>query len=262
MRLVITISQKAANDPGCAEELARTLTLLVDDGHSVAIVLGQTCSPDDSICECGWNSNEAGQRSPARGTGHRTCEIMALAAAGRRLVVAMAKVGLTGIIFCASDAGLTSTRKHYKDANHSIATIAVAHSNSRWLEIVTSNKGIPIICNLYACECEKGQLIEHNMMAAHCALAWKASVLVYLVEDDGIRAANGEIIRWLDIQSGEVLTNNGATTTETKDCLIASTTAIKGGVGRVRLLPLSEMKSLASFFVEAVGHGTDVVLSR
>jgi acetylglutamate kinase len=85
---------------------------------------------------------------------------------------------------------------------------------------------------------------------------------VYLVEDDGIRAANGETIRWLDIQSSELLTKNGALTTETKDRLIASTTAIKRGVARVRLLPLSEINSLASFYFEAVVHGTDVVLSR
>jgi acetylglutamate kinase len=174
----------------------------------------------------------------------------------------MAKVGLTGIVFCASDAGLTRARKIYKDANHAIATIEIANSTSRWLEIITNNKGIPIICNLYVCECEKGLLIEPNMLAARCALGWQASLLVYLIEDDGIPAANGEIIRWLDIQSSGLLTKNGALTTETKDRLIASTTAIKEGVARVRLLPLSEINSLASFYFEAVAYGTEVVLSR
>jgi acetylglutamate kinase len=262
MRLMITIPQKAANDPGWAEKLARTLAVLVDDGHSVAVVLGQTCSLDGSICECSCNSNEIGRRSAARAESPTTSEITTLSATGRRLVVAMAKVGLTGIVFCASDGGLTRARKIYKDANHAIATIEIANSTSRWLEIVTNNKGIPIICNLYVCECGKGLLIEPNMLAAHCALGWKASLLVYLVEDDGIRAANGETIRWLDIQSSELLTKNGALTTETKDRLIASTTAIKRGVARVRLLPLSEINSLASFYFEAVVHGTEVVLSR
>lgn len=257
---MITIPQKAVNDPAWAAKLARTLAVLVDDGHSVAVVLGQTYSLDDSICECSCNSNGTGRRSAARAESLTTSEITTLSATGRRLVVAMAKVGLTGIVFCASDAGLTRARKIYKDANH--ATIEIANSTSRWLEIVTNHKGIPIICNLYVCECEKGLLIEPNMLAARCALGWEASLLVYLVEDAGIPAANGETIRWLDIQSSEMLTRNGALTSETKDRLIASTTAIKRGVARVRLLPLSAINSLSSFYFEAVVHGTEVVLSR
>ena len=261
MRLVISIPQLAADDCCYAQRLARSVLSLHSDGHSVVILVGQECSPGTSICECGWKTNGSTACSSGA-TLHASSGIMALAVTARRLVTFMARVGLPGIVFCASDAGLTRVRKRYVGTSREFPTLEVVNASSRWLDIVSSNKGVPIVSNLYFCECEKVLLVEPNMIAAYCAQDWKASLLIYLTEENGIRAANGDTIRWLDVRSSELLVRNGCLSPTNQDRLRASAVAIQGGVGRVRLLPLSEINTLASFYFQAVTHGTEIVANR
>jgi len=95
-------------------------------------------------------------------------------------------------------------------------------------------------------------------MAAVCAADWKADALIYLTEEDGVPGAQGGILRWFDVES-----NNGlqaeTLSHDMRARLQASALALRHGVRRVKILPMSNVDSLSLFYFSPIEHGTEVI---
>jgi len=175
----------------------------------------------------------------------------------RALVALLGEAGVTGIGLHATDARLVQLRKQCFGNAATAVRVEAAHLDSCWLEIICSNKGVPVLSNLAFWSGEERHLIDADRMAAVCAANWKADALIYLTEENGVPNAHGDVLRWLDIGSA-----NGwhAMLSDGMRALVeACAMALKGGVHRVRILPLSNVDCLSLFYFTSIAYGTEVV---
>src|SRR5258707_225905 len=162
-----------------------------------------------------------------------------------------------GIGLRATDAGLIQLRKQHLANSASAVRVEAARLDSRWLEIICTNRGVPVVSNLACSVNGDDYLIDPDQMVAVCAADWNADALIYITEEDGVPGAQGGILRWFDIDS-----NNGLPATlsdEMRARLEACAMALKHGVRRVRILPFSNVDCLSSFYFSSIKYGTEVI---
>jgi acetylglutamate kinase len=95
-------------------------------------------------------------------------------------------------------------------------------------------------------------------MAAACAVACRASALIFLTDVAGVKGADGSVIRWLNLGQVNELVATSIVSGGMLPKLEACRHALNRGVGRVRIFPASEAEALAQFYFEKSGAGTEV----
>ena len=98
-------------------------------------------------------------------------------------------------------------------------------------------------------------------MAAACAIGWQANALIFLTGGKGIHDKDGKIIRWLEAEQINLLVTSSIVADKVLPKLVACHDALKQGVHRVRIFPVSHIQSLPSFFMERLDCGTEIIIS-
>ena len=101
--------------------------------------------------------------------------------------------------------------------------------------------------------------VNADQMASACAVACGAHALIYLTDVSGVKAADGSVIRWLDVKAIPRMVEQATVSGGMLPKLEACTKALKKGVSRVRILPASEADVLSGFFTHPIASGTEVV---
>lgn len=228
-----------------AARFARAIASLFHDAHLVVVVHGRRREG------AGVDLSESGNAPP-----NVAAEIAEVENDNRNLVAALGRAGIPALGLCPGDGGMCAVRKCHPICS---CGVELASVNSRWIQIICANNGVPVISNVALASWGEHYLLDSDKLAADCAKAWHADALIYLTNVDGVRNADGSTIRWLDISHFDVLRAKAEITHDMLGKLTACRGAIESGVGRVRILPLSHLDNLPLVFSSRIDVGTEVI---
>jgi len=149
--------------------------------------------------------------------------VSALVAAGARAV------GLSGIDACLAEA------EQFDPALGAVGR--VVSSDPDILNLLTDNGYVPVV----ACVAgdRRGHIYNVNadQMAAACAAAYRAEILLFLTDVPGVKGAGDEVIPELSVPECERLIEQGIATGGMQAKLNAASDAVRRGVGQVLICP-------------------------
>ena len=102
--------------------------------------------------------------------------------------------------------------------------------------------------------------VNADEMAASCAAACHANTLIFLTDVPGVRDASGSVMPWLSTKQAAELEASSIISGGMLPKLHACGLALKQGVGRVRILPATEVEVLPQFYMTKLSCGTEVTL--
>jgi acetylglutamate kinase len=252
MKLVLKVGGIAEHNSEYGQTFARAVADLMRDGHLLTVVHGQ----GRRVQPCQANTN--GTAGNCRHSDVAECAAFAAVERENRVLVSLlAEATVLGIGLRATDAGLVQLRKQHA-GNGAGTRVEAARLHSRWLEIICSNKGVPVLSNLCCWVGGADHLIDPDQMAAVCAVDWNADALIYITEENGVPGAEGGILRWFDINSSDD-SQVAMLSDQMRAHLEACAMALRHGVRRVRILPLSNVDCLSSFYFSSIKYGTEVI---
>lgn len=262
MKLIINITSQMVNDPCSVRKFARGVASLVHDEHRVTIIHGGHGTSKISLTQ--WKH---GSENPEP---HNCCpapemlpagSLFALTAENRLLVSSLSEAGINSFGFSASDGGICHLRKKYCARNQGCFTVETGRVDARWIDIICTHGGVPVLSNLVHTPWREHYLIDADLMASAFASGWPADALIYFMDGDGIPDLNGSVIRWLEVNDIELLEKQVVLTDDMARKLVGCRIALKQGARRVRILPASSVDSLAMLFLLRIPSGTEVVVT-
>jgi acetylglutamate kinase len=137
----------------------------------------------------------------------------------------------------------------------------IAASDPRWIEAIWQLQGVPVISSMALGFDGEYYNINADEMAAACATACRADALVFLTDVPGVRAANGEVMRWLSIDQIAEMAKSAVISGGMLPKLSACREALLHGVKRVRILPAEAAKALPDLCTSRVAEGTEVMVA-
>lgn len=262
MKLIINITSQIVNDPSSLRNFAQGVASLVRDEHRVTIIHGghEPLKVLLTQLKPGFENPESHNGCPVSKMSYAGL-LFALAAEARILVSALSEAGISSFGFSGSDGGICQLRKRYCAGNQGCFTVEAGRVDARWIDIICTNGGVPILSNLVHTPWREHYLIDSDLMAAAFASGWPADALVYFMDSAGIPDLNGSIIRWLEVNDIEILEKQVLLTADMGRKLVGCRAALKQGVPRVRLLPASAVDSLAMLFFAPIPLGTEVFVA-
>lgn len=260
MKFVIKLGGAGLENPVTLRSTTQAIVDLVRDGHQVALVHGGGAALTRTMKQLGKQSEfVAGLRITDAET--RDAALMVLAGRlNKELVAAIGKHGQTAVGLSGGDGLLFRARK--KRTAHDLGFVGeIAASDPRWLLAVWQMGAVPVISSLALGFDGEYYNINADEMAAACATACHADVLVFLTDVPGVRGADGEVMRWLTIKQIPELTRAAIVSGGMLPKLSACREALLGGVQRVRILPANAASQLPDICSARTPEGTEVMVA-
>jgi acetylglutamate kinase len=254
MKLVLKVAGIAGHNSEYGHRFARAVADLLRDGHLLTVVHGQ----GHRVQPCQSNANGNGSGNCRDSDVAECAAFTAIERENRVLVSLLGEATVLGIGLRATDAGLVQLRKQYPGNGATGTRVEAARLHSRWLDIICGNKGVPVLSNLCCWVGGEDHLIDPDQMAAVCAADWNADALIYITEENGVPGVDGGILRWFDINASDD-SQAALLSDEMRAHLDACAIALRHGVRRVRILPLSNVDCLSSFYFSSIKYGTEVI---
>jgi acetylglutamate kinase len=256
MKLFVDLGNCRLDEDQLFCRFANTAAELLADGHRLVVLHGGTnLSTERTMDLCADSGNS---RHKATVDSRNLASLILSGKINRQLVVSLARVRIASFGLCAADGNIIRARVTTDRARYN--TLDVAEVNPFWLEMLSSNGGVPVMTNIALGPDGRYAFIKRERMASACAIAWNADALVFLTRALGVRTLDGSVLRWL--KSSEI---NTATEDEGLDGmrskLDSCLEALKCGVRRARVFPISEIEKLPLFYVSRIDAGTEVLLS-
>lgn len=145
-------------------------------------------------------------------------------------------VGLSGI-----DSGLTEAERLSEDLG---AVGKPVRTNPRLLRLLTENAYIPVVACVAGDKQGNIYNVNADQMAVACAAGFQADRLVFLTDVDGVRGADGQILRTLTPAACEHLIKDGVATGGMQAKLNAAIDALRSGIQQVVIAPGAEPGAL------------------
>jgi acetylglutamate kinase len=255
--MVIVIPGAVIRNSGCLQKFVEAVAQFVQDGHWITVVQGDE---GEAVGRSNWSQFHASGSNSQAGNGTNgasTSMFDKVANTGRLLAAHLAILKVCGLAMVASDADLCRLRKRPgKESRNSGAEICSV--NTRWLDIICSHKGVPVISNIALSAWGESYSLDLNHLAAKCAIHWNADSLTYLTDEAGVTDHQGDVIRWFDVRDVERL-SAGCQAQDMVARLKTCKEALEGGVHRVRMMPVSAVEHLSSFYSAKIDYGTEVI---
>ncbi len=261
MRLVVKIGGAAMEDKHLLGRCARALRELAQQGHSVAVVHGGGALLTRTLTQMGKPSRFVnGLRVTDAAT--RDVALMVLAGSMNKLLVAaLAGAGQPAIGICGGDGGAFRARKK-QNAGADLGYVGeVSAVEARWLETIWNAGAVPVISSLALGADGEYYNINADQMAAACAVGCGANALIFITDVEGVKDADGAVIRWLDLKQVPEMVRAAVIGGGMLPKLEACRQALRGGVARVRVLPAAQAESLPLFYTRRLDFGTEVMVA-
>src|SRR5208337_2578138 len=206
----------------------------------------------------------------------RDVALMVLAGiVNKSLVAAIAAAGYPAIGLCGGDGGVFRARKKH-DAEYDLGYVGeICFSEPRWLKAIWAEGGIPVLSSVALGGDGQYYNVNADQMAAACAIACEADALIFLTDVAGVKQADGSVMARtvsllyaghdgsvmarLDTQQAAGLIEECVVSGGMMPKLEACTQALKSGVGRVRILPATQVEMLPLFYFTKLECGTEVL---
>ncbi|HZU21855.1 MAG TPA: acetylglutamate kinase [Terriglobales bacterium] len=258
MRVVVKIGGSAVEDAALLARCARTIADLVCDGHKVALVHGGGAALTRTLSQLGKKSEFV---NGLRVTDAETRDVALMVLAGqinKRVVAALGAVGVPAIGLSGGDGLAFRARK--KNGGVDLGFVGeIANADGRWIEAIWQHSGVPALSSVALGGDGQYYNVNADQMAAACAIACQANALIFLTDVPGVRGADGAVIRWLNTGDIAGLVDAAVVNGGMLPKLEACRQALARGVGRVRILPASEVESVGQFFMAKLESGTEVM---
>jgi acetylglutamate kinase len=260
VKFVVKLGGAALENPVTLRGTTQAIVDLVRDGHQVALVHGGGAALTRTMKQLGKESEfVAGLRITDAET--RDAALMVLAGRlNKELVAAIGKHGQAAVGLSGGDGLLFRARK--KRTAPDLGFVGeIAASDPRWLLAVWQMGAVPVISSLALGFDGEYYNINADEMAAACAMACHADVLVFLTDVPGVRGADGEVMRWLTLKQIPELTRTAVVSGGMLPKLSACREALMGGVQRVRILPADAASHLPDICSARTPEGTEVMVA-
>jgi acetylglutamate kinase len=259
MKIVIKIGGAALEDKDILKRCAQAVVQLAGDGHQVAVVHGGGGALTRTLKLLGKKSDFV---HGLRVTDAETRDVALMVLAGivnKSLVAAIAAAGMPAIGLCGGDGGIFRARKKH-DADHDLGFVGeICFSEPRWIKAIWTEGGIPVLSSVALGGDGEYYNVNADQMAAACASACKADALIFLTDVAGVKQADGSVMARLNTTDVAGLIEGSVVSGGMMPKLEACIQALKRGVGRVRILPASQVEVLPLFYFTRIECGTEVL---
>lgn len=259
MKLVVKVAASVINEVDRAEHFLKAVASLSLDGHHIVLLYGDRVDKVGPCPDLHRDSRCSGMQEISASTPACATSFASVLHETQYLASGLGRLGVSALRFCGSDIGIFRLRKA-SHCHHNQCAIEPVQADPRWLQIICSNGGIPIISNLVQSAWGEYYFIDANQMAAICAIDWRANALVYVTKVDGVKETNGSVMRWLDLSKAELLERQSVISGDMLVKLKLCREALERGVGRVRILPVAKVDCLQSVFNSRTEYGTEVFI--
>ena len=261
MIIVEKVGGAALEDTVILRKCARSIAELAQDGHRVAVVHGGGGALTRMLARLGKKSEFIdGLRITDAET--RDAALMVLGGiVNKKLVAAIQAAGMPAIGFCGGDGMTFRARKKLLHGRDLGFVGEICFAEPCWIEALWQQGGIPVLASLALGADGEYYNVNADEMAAACAAVFHANALIFLTDVPGVRDASGSIMPWLTTKQAAELAAGSIISGGMLPKLHACSQALKQGVGRVRILPASEVELLPQFYMIKLSCGTEVTFS-
>jgi acetylglutamate kinase len=259
--IVVKIGGAAIEDAVMLRKCAQAIAELARDGHRVAVVHGGGSALTRMLERLGKKSEFVdGLRVTDAET--RDAALMVLAGiVNKKLVAAIQAAGMPAIGFCGGDGMAFRARKKFVHGRDLGFVGEICFADPCWIEALWRQGGIPVMASLALGADGEYYNVNADEMAASCAAACRADTLIFLTDVPGVKDAFGGVMPWLTTKQAAELAAHSVISGGMLPKLHACGLALKQGVGRVRILPATEVEALSQFYLTKLSCGTEVTHS-
>ena len=258
MKIVVKIGGAALEDNSTLRKCVRAIAELARDGHRVAVVHGGGSALTRTLRLLGKESDFV---NGLRVTDAETRDVALMVLAGivnKTLVAAIQAAGFPAVGLCGGDGSAFRARKRDRDGGKLGFVGEICSAEPRWLEAIWREGGIPVFSSVALGSDGEYYNINADQMAASCAAACGADLLIFLTDVPGVRDAEGMVIRWLNVTDVAGLIANSVIGGGMLPKLAACREALHKGVKRVRILPAAQAEVLPQIYLTKLDCGTEV----
>ena len=258
MKMVIAIPSAVIRNSEHRQKFVEAIVQFIDDGHWIIVIQGDEGETAGDGIRPQQHVLHHNTQSANGANGAAVSTFDSIANTGRLLAAHLAVVKVCGLAMIASDADLCRLRKQ-PGAESSNGGVEICSMNTRWLDITCSNKGVPVISNIALSAWGELYSLGLDHLTAECAIHWKADALTFLTDEDGVTDHDGDVIRWFDVSDMERLNAAARHEKSMVARLKACKQALEDGIHRVRMMPISAMEHLSSFYFARIDCGTEII---
>jgi len=150
------------------------------------------------------------------------------------LVAALTRAGACAVGLSGVDSGLAIAEQMDPELG---AVGRVVRSNPALLRLLTANGYVPVVACMAGDSGGRMYNVNADQMAVACAAGFEAAQLVFLTDVDGVLDGSKRLRPELTVADSERLIADGAATGGMQAKLNAATSALRQGVGQVRIAP-------------------------
>jgi len=258
MKFVVKVGGAALENPALLQRVAKSVTMLAEDGHKVALVHGGGVQLTKLLAQMGKKSEfVAGLRITDAET--RDAALMVLGGrVNKSLVAALTQCGQSAMGLTGGDGHVFRARK--KITNPDLGFVGeIAATDPKWLDAIWTMGAVPVISSIALGFDGEYYNINADEMASACAVCTKADALVFLTDVPGVKGADGAVMRWLSLKEIPALEAKAVVSGGMLPKLNACKDALIHGVKRVRILPAESATLLPDLLNSRVTDGTEVI---
>jgi acetylglutamate kinase len=260
-KVVVKIGGAAVDRPEILAQCAQAVAALVAEGNQVAVVHGGGAALTRTLKQLGKTSEF---QQGFRVTDSETRDVALMVLAGlmnKALVASLGRAGQAAVGMSGGD-GLSFRARRKKVGGNDVGFVGeIAAADGKLIESIWAMGAVPVISSLALGFDGEYYNVNADEMAAACAAAVNANALIFLTDVPGVKGADGEVIRWLTAQTILALKESAVVSGGMLPKLMACEQALKGGVGRVRILPAEHASVLPEFYHSRINLGTEVVVA-
>jgi acetylglutamate kinase len=261
LRIVVKVGGTALENKSMLRKCAQAFVDLARDGHRVAVVHGGGAELTRTLQLLGKKSDFV---NGLRVTDAETRDVALMVLAGivnKHLVAAIGAAGQPAVGMCGGD-GLAFRARKKHTSGYDLGYVGeIACVESRWLKAIWQEGGIPVLSSLALGSDGEYYNVNADQMAAACAVGCHADALIFLTNVDGVKDADGCVIRWLGMKQVAELVRDSVIAGGMLPKIEACGHALQHGVGRVRILPAEQVHDLPLFYFSKLESGTEVLVA-
>lgn len=258
MKIIVKMGGATVEDGTLLRQVTLALTQLAWE-HQVAVVHGGGSVLTRMLAKMGKASDFV---NGLRITDVETRDLAVMVLTGyvnKKVVAAFAAFGQPAMGLCGADGLAFRARKKAANGQDLGFVGEISAVNPSWFRVIWEQHSIPVISSIALGEDGEYYNVNADQAASACAVACQAELLIFFTDVPGVRDDRGLVVQQLSLGQAAEMAQRSVIRAGMLPKLEACRTALLGGVSRVRLLPVNEMRTGHQLDLENVCLGTEIL---
>ncbi len=258
MKLVVKIGGTLIEHASGRQKIARRIARIVRDGHQALIVHGGGKQLSEYLKQSGIASRFVdGLRLTTAETLDGVVKVFA-GTVNHQLLAALHQAGVPAAGISGVDGGCLVAEKLTGENGRDWGFVGrITKANPRIWEVLLEGGVLPVMASLAVGEDGQIYNVNADQAAVACAVHLGADALILLTDVDGVRNAQGRIIRCLEAEEIPSLIESGTATGGMLAKLNAVREALAGDVERVHIVNGHSDDALETIFTDEKGSAKE-----